>query len=102
MHAVRMEMLERFRCQYQALVASDEEMGMKRARADGRLSLLLQEVSEVLPVEQKQVLEEILALHESLWSSSPAPRGQREVEDLDRKSTRLNSSHANISYAVFC
>src|SRR3712207_8811337 len=22
--------------------------------------------------------------------------------DLDRKSTRLNSSHANISYAVFC
>src|SRR3712207_7478416 len=23
-------------------------------------------------------------------------------EDLDRKSTRLNSSHANISYAVFC
>src|SRR3712207_7843970 len=24
------------------------------------------------------------------------------VNDLDRKSTRLNSSHANISYAVFC
>src|SRR3712207_7810332 len=29
----------------------------------------------------------------------PAP--DREVH-LDRKSTRLNSSHANISYAVFC
>src|SRR3712207_7512257 len=27
--------------------------------------------------------------------------GQREVRP-DRKSTRLNSSHANISYAVFC
>src|SRR3712207_7041545 len=28
----------------------------------------------------------------------------RDVRDavLDRKSTRLNSSHANISYAVFC
>ena len=25
-----------------------------------------------------------------------------EVEDLDRKSTRLNSSHHRISYAVFC
>src|SRR3712207_7068702 len=25
-----------------------------------------------------------------------------EVHDEDRKSTRLNSSHANISYAVFC
>src|SRR3712207_8191702 len=24
------------------------------------------------------------------------------VETVDRKSTRLNSSHANISYAVFC
>src|SRR3712207_7302102 len=24
------------------------------------------------------------------------------LEKLDRKSTRLNSSHANISYAVFC
>src|SRR3712207_6917605 len=24
------------------------------------------------------------------------------LDDRDRKSTRLNSSHANISYAVFC
>src|SRR3712207_7849779 len=24
------------------------------------------------------------------------------IHDIDRKSTRLNSSHANISYAVFC
>src|SRR3712207_8615427 len=28
------------------------------------------------------------------------PSGVRRIED--RKSTRLNSSHANISYAVFC
>src|SRR3712207_7152692 len=26
----------------------------------------------------------------------------RVGDDVDRKSTRLNSSHANISYAVFC
>src|SRR3712207_8815360 len=26
----------------------------------------------------------------------------REPDGRDRKSTRLNSSHANISYAVFC
>src|SRR3712207_7991439 len=25
-----------------------------------------------------------------------------QLVELDRKSTRLNSSHANISYAVFC
>src|SRR3712207_673403 len=30
-------------------------------------------------------------------SASPRP-----ARDPDRKSTRLNSSHANISYAVFC
>src|SRR3712207_8134643 len=27
---------------------------------------------------------------------------QRSLSTQDRKSTRLNSSHANISYAVFC
>src|SRR3712207_8174666 len=29
-------------------------------------------------------------------------RPESRIVDLDRKSTRLNSSHANISYAVFC
>src|SRR3712207_6925830 len=29
-------------------------------------------------------------------------RGRDRRGDRDRKSTRLNSSHANISYAVFC
>src|SRR3712207_8722330 len=33
---------------------------------------------------------------------TPPPVGRRDVVVLrDRKSTRLNSSHANISYAVF-
>src|SRR3712207_7521694 len=31
-----------------------------------------------------------------------APRGRDEGSSADRKSTRLNSSHANISYAAFC
>src|SRR2546430_12013338 len=29
-------------------------------------------------------------------------KGRRGGSDLDRKSTRLNSSHSQISYAVFC
>src|SRR3712207_7463551 len=33
-------------------------------------------------------------------SAEEHPEGA--VDDVDRKSTRLNSSHANISYAVFC
>src|SRR2546430_12112860 len=37
----------------------------------------------------------------------PAPHHAHELDDLhveevDRKSTRLNSSHSQISYAVFC
>src|SRR3712207_7600188 len=36
--------------------------------------------------------------------ASPAgeARGRPADHRVDRKSTRLNSSHANISYAVFC
>src|SRR3712207_8067939 len=33
-----------------------------------------------------------LGYHDHVWAR----------DDRDRKSTRLNSSHANISYAVFC
>src|SRR5438445_7332530 len=63
-----------------------------------------------------------LSLHDALPVSSPsnAQAGPVPIDDLfftrsiynpawspdskqvDRKSTRLNSSHANISYAVFC
>src|SRR3712207_7184446 len=41
--------------------------------------------------------------HHRDQGEAPASPG-REARDVrqDRKSTRLNSSHANISYAVFC
>src|SRR5438445_3451273 len=35
------------------------------------------------------------------WRGAGVPHRDREPR-VDRKSTRLNSSHANISYAVFC
>src|SRR3712207_6949088 len=35
-------------------------------------------------------------------SESPAFDVNHPEAGIDRKSTRLNSSHANISYAVFC
>src|SRR3712207_8052848 len=49
-----------------------------------------------------------------VWAAKPDPQGHRARRAIhggirplgrterDRKSTRLNSSHANISYAVFC
>src|SRR3712207_7645600 len=38
----------------------------------------------------------------SLCPYAPHPHVERRYLIVDRKSTRLNSSHANISYAVFC
>src|SRR3712207_7098586 len=43
--------------------------------------------------------EEAVARLHHLLAALGAPLGEPSV---DRKSTRLNSSHANISYAVFC
>src|SRR6266540_5174070 len=55
-----------------------------------------------------------LSLHDALpiWCTSPtgqtlsaspgAPRRYSSSSTSDRKSTRLNSSHITISYAVFC
>src|SRR3712207_2267319 len=39
---------------------------------------------------------------ERRWREGKPPALLLAVESGDRKSTRLNSSHANISYAVFC
>src|SRR3712207_8776951 len=46
---------------------------------------------------------EIVRHHRDVAKDVEHGRGDRHLFDgLDRKSTRLNSSHANISYAVFC
>src|SRR3712207_6893130 len=46
----------------------------------------------------------VLRAGERAVLAGPAPGGPRpgRPRRRDRKSTRLNSSHANISYAVFC
>src|SRR3712207_8232014 len=40
--------------------------------------------------------------HGQVDQEDRAPPEVLQQEPADRKSTRLNSSHANISYAVFC
>src|SRR3712207_7278718 len=44
----------------------------------------------------------LLACGPGATVASPEDTPSGSVEAGDRKSTRLNSSHANISYAVFC
>src|SRR3712207_7564364 len=52
----------------------------------------------VLPTTEAAAVEAPLA---RLYFGESLTEGEAEAL-LDRKSTRLNSSHANISYAVFC
>src|SRR3712207_7340792 len=52
------------------------------------------------PVVIKPNLEELEALLGR--AIAPDTTALKEALNQDRKSTRLNSSHANISYAVFC
>src|SRR5258708_10593525 len=43
------------------------------------------------------------SIQEAIHILAPAPSGPTTaIEKVDRKSTRLNSSHQIISYAVFC
>src|SRR3712207_7935441 len=58
---------------------------------------------EVRPVGPDLVLAAVGGIHELMLARVERGQAARLTEDAeDRKSTRLNSSHANISYAVFC
>src|SRR3712207_7739443 len=58
--------------------------------------------------ERQRILAELRAFFsalgeiEVLYINSFSSKRDDVTGGLDRKSTRLNSSHANISYAVFC
>src|SRR3712207_8070560 len=66
-----------------ASVAADAEICMMAADTLERVGI--RRGDYVVKVNNRKVLDGVL-----------------EAIGLDRKSTRLNSSHANISYAVFC
>src|SRR5438270_8913542 len=48
------------------------------------------------------VTDELLELSEGEWHNSLLQHVRQRTQEIDRKSTRLNSSHSQISYAVFC
>src|SRR3712207_8580410 len=70
---------------------------------------LLRSVPGVGPVSARTLLAELPKLGAltrrqvaALLGVAPFSRDSSKLRGRDRKSTRLNSSHANISYAVFC
>src|SRR3712207_7110215 len=58
--------------------------------------------AQVLGHEKGDVVTQDRAFLRRLFRQDRHPHLQLGRLDRDRKSTRLNSSHANISYAVFC
>src|SRR3712207_7743822 len=84
---------------YEILVSNAEELKKEMIREYQRLSgITLHEASpETLIFSSVAYL---MALREEFYNDQAKQKYLRFARD--RKSTRLNSSHANISYAVFC
>src|SRR5258707_9681081 len=76
---------------------------LPRCRLEGRAAAKLTEVLDLVGLQRLLDPEDgQLAKHgHAIEGLGHRAEGAVGVEE-DRKSTRLNSSHANISYAVFC
>src|SRR3712207_8951616 len=74
------------------------EVGYSQLHSPVRI--LIRPESAVAIPEQHEHVAEVVA-DEQVELAVAIGIGHRKAR-IDRKSTRLNSSHANISYAVFC
>src|SRR5438445_9376075 len=90
-------------------VASDSARYQKVAKQHAELEEIVEKHREY-----KQLEKDLAGAHQMFVEAEDAEMKQmahdeereltarKEKAERDRKSTRLNSSHANISYAVFC
>src|SRR3712207_7419019 len=90
---------------YTTLFRSDRERGVDEQPSAAEILNLLLIIELVADVADEE-LEDVLERHKA-GSAAVLVDDDRHVQPAvahvaeDRKSTRLNSSHANISYAVF-
>src|SRR3712207_9004658 len=68
-----------------------------RSQSNGQLNQKEQELKNQLDKIQEELKQKEMELEKAKEQLK-----QEQKPHEDRKSTRLNSSHANISYAVFC
>src|SRR5688572_32405605 len=68
-----------------------------RSLGDDAVELAPHELQSLVGQERQ-----VVALHAQVIGLQRADHQRLLVERRDRKSTRLNSSHSQISYAVFC
>src|SRR3712207_7613318 len=78
-----------------------------RSEEDSHLGDFIEDKNAILPIDA--AIQSNLRETTTRVLASLTPREERVLRmrfgigmNTDRKSTRLNSSHANISYAVFC
>src|SRR2546427_8549719 len=55
-----------------------------------------------IPLDSEVDVSPVPVLHQTQLAGVPVAVAVQVVPEPDRKSTRLNSSHSQISYAVFC
>src|SRR3712207_8161484 len=83
------------RCQYKKtnnIIKLEKEIRLLHRRLRSiRSNHIYQATNKIVKTKPSRVVMETLNI-----------KGMLKNKHLDRKSTRLNSSHANISYAVFC
>src|SRR5258707_3105902 len=84
---------------YTTLFRSPFQRRLAAARHLQHLAVLGRQLGLHLVQEQRDLVEQALGRARVLDDDG---LGKAPQLLLDRKSTRLNSSHANISYAVFC
>src|SRR5438270_6568120 len=80
------------------------EMSIFAFSRNGRASSMKRSIdiwATYWPLSQKHLFRSNAALRRLIFSSSKSFTIS-SMSILDRKSTRLNSSHSQISYAVFC
>src|SRR5258707_2150096 len=74
---------------------------VRTGRAGGRCQQKQRNRAVITPIHSKAALQKSPGKKRGFPENPLAKSPSRPVIS-DRKSTRLNSSHANISYAVFC
>src|SRR3989442_7053466 len=99
MRHCRGDMTEALLFDFNGVIADDEEQhreALNAVLAEGGISLTREQYySEYLGRDDRTSLMEA-------FRRAGRPLATVRLERLDRKSTRLNSSHVRISYAVFC
>src|SRR3712207_8502126 len=81
--------------------SEDDEALATRARVEAA-SMLGHDPGDWTPISVTRVPFSQYSQPPGIYGRLPTTTTGTQGLYLDRKSTRLNSSHANISYAVFC